>query len=125
MKKLVVSLGAFLLATPVWADGIHTRDLGEGGTGAECLARAERAIRAYARNHSGPNTVINSGDWSAHGFDLQPGDVDVQIACPYRNNISSIVLLFSHSRGEQADREAVIDGINDAWHADNGGAPSK
>lgn len=125
MKKFVFAAALGLLAAPVLADGIHTRDLGAGGTGDECLARAERAIRAYIRSSNDPSPDVSVGDWSASGFNLQPGNVDAQIACPYRDNISSIVLLFTHSSGEQSEREAVALGIRDAWNADTGPRPTK
>lgn len=119
MRLGLISAALAVLATQASADGYHTRDMGAGGSGEECMQRAEAAIRAYAAEpgNSDGGTVINSGDWSVQGFDLLPGDVDVQIACPYRNNIASIVLAISHSRGEEAQRVEVIDGITEHWDA--------
>ena len=106
------------------ADGFHTRDLGSGGSPDQCMARARAAVEGYARQAGTPNATINEGSWSVQGFDLAPGNVDVQVACPYRDNISSIVLLIAHSRGDNADRVAVVDGISAFWDGTNTG-PSK
>lgn len=129
MRLGLLTAALAILAAQASADGYHTRDMGAGGSGEECMERAEAAIRAYAAEpgNSDGGTIINSGDWSVQGFDLLPGDVDVQIACPYRNNVASIVLAISHSRGSHDERAAVIDGITEHWNAyeEHQGRPSK
>ncbi|GAB4276436.1 MAG: hypothetical protein Kow0013_30150 [Pararhodobacter sp.] len=126
----ILSTAAFLtlLPTLALADGFYTRDLGGAGSPQDCLARGRAAIQAYANQSGTPNATINEGSWSVHGFDLQPGNVDVQIACPYRNNVVEVALLVAHSRDDREDRVAVVDGISahwDAYVAGGGGVPSK
>jgi len=115
MRNLVFSLPLMLIPAMALADGFHTRDLGSGGSPQECMDRARQAIRTYAQQNGTPNATVNEGSWSVHGFDFLPGNVDVQIACPYRDNFTSIVLLTAHSSGERDDRVAVVDGIAALW----------
>lgn len=126
MRRLVLSLPILLMPALAQAEGFHTRDLGSGGAPQECMTRARQAIQTYAQQNGTPNATVNEGSWSVHGFDFRPGNVDVMIACPYRDNFTSIVLLVSHSEGELADRTAVVDGISALWDAiGQGGMSSK
>jgi hypothetical protein len=128
MRILSTAALVTLLPTLAFADGFYTRDLGEAGSPQDCLARGRAAIQGYANQTGTPNATINEGSWSVHGFDLQPGNVDVQIACPYRNNVVDITLLVAHSRDNREDRIAVVDGISaqwDAYVAGGGGGATK
>lgn len=127
MKKIFATTLFVLFPAIASADGFYTRDLGSGGDPEACVERARQAIQMYANQTGTPNATVNTGSWSAHGFDLMPGETDVQIACPYRNNVSEIVLLTVHNRNSRDDRIAVVDGISALWDqlAAGGAAPTK
>ncbi|WP_417628347.1 hypothetical protein [Pararhodobacter aggregans] len=100
------------------ADGFYVRDLGEGGAPEACMAQALAALTAYAADTGTPGAVIQAGIWSVDAYDLQPGAVDVDISCPYRDGYVGVVLMTAHSAGSEAERAAVIDGINGHWDSD-------
>ncbi len=118
MRVLLTAVVVSLVPGLGLADGIFTRDLGAGGTSAQCMTRAERALQAYAQSVGMSPTEVTMGSWSAQAFDLPPGAVDVQIACPYRDNVSEVVLLFAHSQGSDSEREAVVMAIASYWEND-------
>jgi hypothetical protein len=129
MKKIIAATLFALLPAAASADGFYTRDLGSGGHYEACVERARQAIQMYANQNGTPNATVNTGSWSAHGFDLMPGETDVQIACPYRDNMSDIVLLTVHNRDSRDDRITVVEGIAALWDQLEGGgggaAPTK
>lgn len=114
---LALLLAPFLVPSPAVAEGFYTSDLGEGGAPDACIFRAQRTLNAYAVNSGFPQTTILSGAWSTDGYDLQPGDVDVQFLCPYRDSHVSVALLVGHSDGADADRIAVVEALVALWNA--------
>ena len=50
-------------------------------------------------------------------FDLPPAMVDVEIACPYVNNMVVTTLISGHSEGEADPRIATIERLMDLWAA--------
>ena len=122
---LVVAL-AVLGSVPALADGFFTRDLGDGGSPEQCLNRAEQTLNAYVRESGSGRAVVLRGSWSVDGYYLEPGNVNVQIACPYRDSYVSIVLAVGHSTGAESERAAVVDRIDALWNNPGAGsAPRK
>lgn len=99
------------------AEGFMTRDLGEGGTPDACMFRAQRALNAYAMEPGNANVIVVSGTWSVAGYNLQPGNVDIEITCPYRNSYVSIALMTAHSEGQESERFAMLDAVELRWNA--------
>ncbi len=125
MNKLIGAMVLALLPGMAAAEGFYSRDVGEGGSPEACLSRARQAVETYARRNGTPNAIVVQGAWSLSGYDLYPGQVDVQVACPYRDNIASIVVVTGHSDGNEADRITVIEGIGAIWdQLGQGGAPA-
>lgn len=126
MMKRVVLAAALCVALPAsaFANGLLTRDLGAGGHYEDCLARALQTLQIYVDRTGGRNNDISSGDWSAFAFHLRPGPVDVQIACPYRSNMSDVVLMTIHSTGHRDDRQTVLNSLAEIWDSLEGGLPS-
>lgn len=104
------------------ADGFYVHDLGDGGAPEACMAQALAALSAYATATGTPGAVIQAGVWSVDAYGLEPGGVDVDIACPYRDNHVGVALLTAHGTGAEEDRAAVADGITGYW---NGGMPAQ
>lgn len=116
-RQILAAAGlAVAVAGGAQAEGFYTYDLGVGGHYEQCYDRAARALRGYALRHSGADTELVESEWSIEIYNLQPGDVDVQILCPYRNQQSEIVLMVGHSEGLSQDRERVIHAIRDRWN---------
>lgn len=129
-RARTLTLAALVALAPglALAEGFYTRDLGDGGTPDGCMNRAEQALNAYVAAGAGPNAVVARGTWSVDAYHLGAADVAVQMVCPYRNSIVSIVLLTAHSMGPESERIAVVDAIAARWDAagqGGGGAPSK
>ena len=114
------------------AEGFYTRDLGEGGAPDACMSRAQRALNAFAMEPGNAGALVVSGAWSVAGYNLQPGNVDVEFACPYRDSFVSIVLMSAHSDGDENQRIFIADALEQRWNAAgqagevrDGGTPSK
>lgn len=120
----LVLVGAFCVSMPAaaLANGFLTRDLGAGGHYEDCLARAVQSLQFYVDRMGAHRAEIDQGAWAAYAFGVPPGSVDVQIACPYRNNMSDIVLLTTHSSGGLDDRQTVLNNIAEIWESLEGGA---
>jgi hypothetical protein len=117
-RRLILCAVLALAGVPTTgaADGFMTRDLGTGGDPGQCLDRAERAMNDWFRTNGVTGGLVQRGDWSVQGYDLPPGNVQVQIACPWRNDQVLVALMFSYSTGPESDRVAVIDGLDAIWH---------
>jgi len=115
-----VAAAAWLAALPGagLADAFHVADLGAGGTGAECLSRAQATLGTYLTRHGRPAADVASGSWSASMFGVTGDRLNVNIACPYRDNISEVVLLTIHEVGEGEHWNALIDELIEIWDSD-------
>ncbi|MCC6001415.1 MAG: hypothetical protein JJU19_11215 [Pararhodobacter sp.] len=122
MRSLIVCAVCALMPVTASANGFLTRDLGSGGPYQDCLDRAVQSLQIYADRTNARQAELDQGSWAAYAFGMPPGSVDVQIACPYRNNISEIVLLTTHSTGGPHDRETVLSNIAEIWESLEGGA---
>lgn len=115
MRAFGMAAALALLPAVAAAGGFLTRDLGHGGTGQECIERAREAIDIYSVEFGLPMPDHDGESWAAYGFGLPPGNVSVQIACPYRDNMAVVVLLTAYSEGTDQDRRTVIETISDIW----------
>lgn len=106
---------AVMAAQAAGAGSFLTHDLGEGGTPAECTARAVRAISAYLQGHGIAKGDITRREWLVFAFAVPPGS-DVQIACPYRAGQVDVALLTGHASDPAVELGPVIDGLVAAWH---------
>lgn len=122
LRPLAIAACVALAPGLAAADGFYTRDLGDGGAPAECMARAQQAIQAYVQQ-SGTAASVLTGTWSVDAYDLAPGNVDVELACPYRDSHVTVALLVTHSSGSEQERVTVLDGITAFWNSP-GGAPA-
>lgn len=122
MRSLVVLAFCALMPATALANGFLTRDLGDGGPYELCLDRAVQSLQIYVDRTGARQAELDQGNWAAYAFGLRPGSVDVQIACPYRNNMSEVVLLTVHSTGGPDDRETVLSNIAEIWDSLEGGA---
>ena len=127
MRALVVASVLAVLPALAQADGFYTSDLGDAGGPADCTQRAQRSLSAYVSEPRNAGATIATGAWSVDAYHLQPGNVSVQIACPYRDGHVDVALITAFSTGPEADRIAAIDAIVQRWNApgQNGGAPAQ
>ena len=124
MRWVLAAGLCLMMPATALSSGFLTRDLGEGGHYEDCMVRALQSLQVYLDRTGAQRADVTQGDWAVYAFRLMPGAVDVQIACPYRNNIAHIVLLTTHSAGPEADRERVLVGIAGIWDAlAHGGLP--
>lgn len=117
MRKLALAAAFVCLPALAQADGFYTSDMGEGGAPEACIARAERSLSAYIRVAQNAGATMATGSWSVDAYHLQPGDVSVQIACPYRDSHVSAALVTAFSTGPETDRIAAVEAIVQRWNA--------
>ncbi len=115
MRHILAACVLALAPAMASADGFYNRDVGDGGAPAACMARARQAIEAYARRIGMPNTTVYHGSRTVAAYGLQPGNVNVQIACPYRSDRAEIVLVTAHSTGTEQDRITAVEGVSAIW----------
>lgn len=116
-------LGAGLHAGDAGAVGFLTHDLGAAGDYEECIARAERTLNAYAARYGNASSEVVTSDWTSSAFMIEPGDGDINIACPYRNFQVEVALITVHSRGPESERELILDRLLQLWEAQAPNAP--
>jgi hypothetical protein len=109
-------LCAFLLAaTPSWAVGFLTHDLGASGSADDCMERARQTLETYSARFGQASTEVVASQWTASAFNVLPGNADVQIACPYRSFQVEVALLIVHSQGPVTERETILNRLLDIW----------
>ena len=115
-----IALAALLACAPALAqaDGFYTTDLGDGGAPEACIARAQRSLNLALAQPQNSAATVATGSWSVDAYHLQPGNVSVQIACPYRNSHVDTALITAFSTGPESDRIAALDFIVERWNAD-------
>jgi hypothetical protein len=116
-------LGAGLHAGDARAVGFLTHDLGAAGSYEDCIARAERTLNAYVARYRNTGSEVVTSDWTSSAFMVDPGDADVNIACPYRNFQVEVALITVHSRGDEAERETILDRLLQLWDDQGQSAP--
>lgn len=117
MRSIVAAVVLALVPALAWADGFYTHDLGEGGTADACTFRAQRALNAFLMEAGQDGATMASGTWSVDGYNLQPGNVDVEFLCPYRDVQVPVALIVSHSAGSENDRVAIVTALVERWNA--------
>ena len=118
-RTLALAAGLTLLPTLALAEGFFDRDLGDGGSPAECMDRAERTLNAYGRASGSTDIYVARGSWSVDGYHLEPGNIAVQFLCPYRDSHVSVAILVGHSDATGDAAEPVVSALAQIW--DNNG----
>ncbi|MCP5036879.1 MAG: hypothetical protein GY945_04680 [Rhodobacteraceae bacterium] len=96
------------------AEGWSVYDLGEMADRETCKSKARNVINSYIFKYGGGNT--SEASWSVYGYDLEPGDQDAVIMCPWVPGGGVMAILNVHGETSDEQRIFTADTIDLFWN---------
>ena len=112
---------AMLLPAPAAAaeEAMRVADLGPMPSRLACLEAAARVLDAYIADIGGYATSgdpENPEEWAIYGWELEPGNNDVVIACPtVAGQVNALLTVHASGEGAAGNADSVAERIRDLW----------
>ena len=116
MKSVLLTCAALMLAAPAHAAGWTVDDLGSMSERSECMARAERTMKDYFRQHGGKESIGRS-EWTLGGYGLRGSVIDALIICPIEAGLVEPFMIVHNSDSNNDARKIVADRLKAIWQA--------